>query len=360
MATLSVRDLEFGIDVSKFAAASPAEERGVSRDKVKMLVIDRALGNFKHTQFQSIPDFFEPGDVVIVNTSMTIPARLLAKSQGQMHIIHLAARFSATRFMIERRDEFGEADSQAWEAEEIIDIVQSGASGFTDEQFPGHLKVIRRFHPNSRLWEVESNVDLYQLAQTIGCPIRYSYVKQETKTSDYATIFGRVPGSAEMPSASRPFTKGILRRLAARGVKVVSITLHTSVSSHEVERDLSSHPVLPEWFSVSPQAASVINEAKAGGHRLVAVGTTAVRAVESAVDQSGRVQPKEGWTTRIITPSSPPQVITSLVTGMHDNHSSHLALMYAFISPALLRRAYHQAADAGYLWHEFGDMSLVL
>lgn len=360
MATLSVRDLEFGIDVRKFAATGPAEERGVPRDKVKMLVIDRTLSSFKHTTFQSLPEFLESGDVVIVNTSMTIPARLLAKSQGTMHIIHLAARFSATRFIIERRNAFGEADNQAWEVGEPIDIVRRGIPSFASAQFPGHLKVIRRFHPNSRLWEVESNIDLYELAQTIGSPIRYSYVKQETETSDYATIFGRVPGSAEMPSASRPFTRDILRRLAARGVQVVSITLHTSVSSHEVESDLSSHPVLPEWFSVSPQAASRINRAKAGGRRLVAVGTTAVRAVESTVDQSGQVQPKEGWTTRIITPSSPPQVITSLVTGMHDNHSSHLALMYGFISPALLRRAYHQAADAGYLWHEFGDISLVL
>ncbi|QSO52530.1 S-adenosylmethionine:tRNA ribosyltransferase-isomerase [Alicyclobacillus curvatus] len=360
MATLSIRDLDFGLDVSQFAATGPAEERGVPRDKVKMLVIRRAEGSLAHTKFQSLPDFFEPGDVFVVNTSMTIPARLFATSQGQLHMVHLAARLSANRFIIERRGKNGEADSQAWGVGETVLIVQPEASGMNWQSSPARLKVIRRFHPQSRLWEVESSADLYELAQAIGSPIRYSYLKQETDTSDYETIFGRTPGSAEMPSASRPFTSSVVRRLAAQGVKIASITLHTTVSSHEVESDLSSHPVLPEWFSISPQAATVINDAKAGGHRIVGVGTTAVRAVESAVAANGEVQAMEGWTTRLITPDTPAQIITSLVTGMHDNHTSHLALMYAFISPSLLRHAYHEAAGAGYLWHEFGDISLLL
>ncbi|QQE80572.1 S-adenosylmethionine:tRNA ribosyltransferase-isomerase [Alicyclobacillus sp. SO9] len=354
--SLRVEDLDFGIDVGQYVADRTAEARGLARDSVKMLVVHRSTGRLQDTRFSSLPDFLEAGDVLVVNSSATIPARLAVHSQGQHHFIHLAARLSANRFLIERRGGHGEADARFWPEGTAITVLGGDVNG----RPAASCRVNRRFHPNSRLWEVEADEDLYQLAPSIGSPIRYDYVKQDTTAGDYRTIFARIAGSSEMPSASRPFTKPILRQLARRGVKVASITLHTSVSSHEVETDLSQHPVLPEWYQVSEQSATVINRAKANGNRIIAVGTTAVRAIESSVDASGKVMPQQGWTTHLVTPSTKPKVVTSLVTGMHDNHTSHLALMYAFILPDTLRQAYRVAADHGYLWHEFGDISLIL
>lgn len=369
MESLAAQDLDFGIDVSLLGADGPAEARGITRDEVKMLVIDPTQDQVTDTNFRRLPDFLSPGDVLVVNTSLTIPARLSAESEGESHAIHLAARLSSKRFIIERRGPNGEADSRAWSHGEEIRVVspaeeivheQTDVTPLRNTHTAARLRVVRRFHPNSRLWEVDATTDLYQLALRIGSPVRYSYLKHQTGQSDYETIFARVPGSAEMPSASRPFTKAVLRTLVKGGVKVASVTLHTSVSSHEVEHDLSTHPVLPEWFSVPAQTAAIINHAKSNGHRVIAVGTTAVRAIESAVLANGQVTAKEGWTTHLVTPSTPPKVITSLVTGMHDNQTSHLALMYAFLSRQQLKNAYQFAANMGYLWHEFGDISLIL
>jgi S-adenosylmethionine:tRNA ribosyltransferase-isomerase len=325
------------------------------RDEVRLLVLDKATGLVRHAFFYELPNFLREGDVLVVNTSATIPGRLHARCGREHLFLHLATKLSDTEYIVERRSANGGPDRRAFRPGDVIEIIQPDAPGTVCT-----LRVEAQFHPNSRLWRVRSDADLFQVAQSIGRPIRYNYVPRDYDASQYQTLFARTPGSVEMPSAGRPFTKDVLRNLARKGVKIRWLVLHTGVSSHEVELDLNHHPVLPEWYDIPKATAQAVNEALTEGRRVIAVGTTVVRALESAVQPDGTVAAGSSWTTHLVTPATPPRVITGLVTGMHDSQTSHLALLYAFVRPALLRSAYQEAVQRGYLWHEFGDVSLIL
>ena len=187
-----------------------------------------------------------------------------------------------------------------------------------------------------------------------GAPIRYRYLAETLPLGDYQTIFARVPGSAEMPSAGRPFSRRSLDELRLAGVAVATITLHTGVSSQERhERPYR------EWFEVPAHTAASVNAARLRGGRVVAVGTTVVRALESAVG-GGEVTARSGWTDLIVTPERGVAAVDGLLTGFHEPEASHLDLLRAFAGDALLETAYAHAVDAGYLWHEFGDVHLLL
>lgn len=355
VATFETYDLDLHLTNPPVPATAPPERRGLRRDEVKMLVVDRQTNQLTNTRFFDIAKFLQPGDVLVVNTSATIPGRLEAAHQGQPLKLHLATKLSESEYIVERRTARGGPDRRAFQMGDAIDIYDPVTrTNVTTVHVLGH------FHPNSRLWRVHSPVDLFRVAQDIGSPIRYSYLQNDVDPQAYSTIFARQPGSAEMPSASRPFTYRTLRELGQRGVQVCSLVLHTGVSSHEVEIDLAHHPVLPEWYHIPDMTAKVVNRARKQGRRVVAVGTTVVRALESAIGVDGDVQAKSDWTTHLITPTSPPRVVTGIVTGMHESQTSHLALMYAFLPPAQLRRVYEKAIAWDYLWHEFGDINLIL
>lgn len=349
-------DLDLHLPSPPRAATRPAEFRGVDRDGVRLLVLDSQTGNVQHDTFAGLDRYLRPGDLLVVNTSATVPARLLAVSAAREQLIlHLSTRCSQHEVIAERRTADGGPDARPFAAGARLSIVRPGTGAPFAE-----ARVIEPYHPRSRLWRLRSECDLFAVARTIGSPIRYGYVDGEYGASAYQTVFARTPGSAEMPSAARPFTHRLLRQLAHSGVRFASLILHTGVSSHEVERDLASHPVLPEWYHIPPATAQAVHHARQTGGRVVAVGTTVVRALESAVDLAGTVHAGTAWTRHLVTPETPPRVVDGLVTGLHDTHSSHLALLYAFVPAHHLRRAYAQALDSGYLWHEFGDGCLVL
>lgn len=355
MTAASPLDLHLHLSQVPAPASRPPEYRGLRRDEVRLLVIDKHTGARRHARFYELPDYLAAGDVVVVNTSATIPGRLKARVRGQTLYIHLATKLDAHRYIVERRTAGGGPDRQAFAAHETIDILHP-----LTEQVVATLVVEQRFHPNSRLWEVTCDRDLFALAARVGAPIRYNYVDGHYDTSMYQTVFAHHPGSAEMPSAGRPFTHDVLRNLTLKGIKVRSLVLHTGVSSHEVETDLSQYPVLPEWYSVPEGTAAAVNQATREGRRVIAVGTTVVRALESAADTDGCVAPTFAWTTHLVTPDTPPKVVTGIVTGLHESQTSHLAMMYAFTRPVYLQKAYQDAVERGYLWHEFGDVSLIL
>ncbi len=158
-----------------------------------------------------------------------------------------------------------------------------------------------------------------------------------------------------MPSAGRPFTDALVTRLVARGVGVVPITLHTGFSSQE-----AGEAPQPEWYDVPEATARLVTSTAAAGGRVVAVGTTVTRALESAADADGRVTARRGWTERVVTPADPPRVVDGLVTGWHDPGASHLLLVEAVAGPELTQAAYDAASAERYLWHEFGDAALLL
>jgi S-adenosylmethionine:tRNA ribosyltransferase-isomerase len=193
-----------------------------------------------------------------------------------------------------------------------------------------------------------------------GFPIRYGYVKQSWPSSMYQTVFATEMGSAEMPSAGRPFTPELVTRLVSSGVQIAPIVLHTGVASLE-----DHEPPYEEFYRVSPETAERVNAARRDGHRIVAVGTTVVRALETVSDERGTMAPGEGWTSLVITPDRPLRVVNAMITGLHEPHATHLTMLGRVVEAAgghqrHLERAYREAKVAGYLWHEFGDSHLII
>jgi S-adenosylmethionine:tRNA ribosyltransferase-isomerase len=189
-----------------------------------------------------------------------------------------------------------------------------------------------------------------------GFPIRYSYAADgQWPLSAYQTVFAADPGSAEMPSAARPFTPQLVTALVTRGVAIAPVTLHCGVSSLEAGED-----PYPEWFEVPPATARVVTMTRQAGGRVIAAGTTVVRALESAAQDDAAVSPRAGWTSHVVTPQTGVRVADGLLTGLHEPRSSHLRMLAAFHSGELLERCYDQALAEGYRWHEFGDVHLLL
>jgi len=338
-------------------APRPAELRGEARDGVRMLVA--RPGGLCHARFHDVPGQVEAGDVVVVNDSATVAAQVDARWFGATAptgsidvVLHAATRLDDGTWVVELRSapdaaravldaRGGDVVRTAGPVLRLLDPYPKGASSPT-----GH---------GNRLWRAAADDDLGAHLRREGRPIAYGYLDRRYPLSAYQTVFGHRPGSAEMPSAGRPFTASTVTALVARGVAVVPVTLHTGVSSQE-----AGEGPAPERFVVPASTARLVNAARRGGGRVIAVGTTVTRALESAVDADGLVAARAGWTERVVTPADPPRVVTGLVTGWHDPAASHLLLVEAVAGPELTQRAYAAAVAGGYLWHEFGDSALLL
>ena len=209
----------------------------------------------------------------------------------------------------------------------------------------------------TRLWIATLHVPepLNCYLERYGFPIRYSYVKQGWPSNYYQTVYATEMGSAEMPSAGRAFTAELITRLVARGVQIVPLLLHTGVASLE-----DHEPPYEEFYRVPAETARALNGAHAAGRRVIAVGTTVVRALETVTDSDGVTHPGEGWTRLVITPERGVRAINGLLTGMHEPRATHLMMLEALAGREHLGVAYAAALDEGYLWHEFGDLHLIL
>lgn len=193
-----------------------------------------------------------------------------------------------------------------------------------------------------------------------GEPIRYEYITHPWELDYYQTVYASMPGSVEMPSAGRAFSWELLFKLQRHGIRIAYVQLHTGLSYLP---ELFGHPSPTdnyEQFDVPDETAEAVKQAKEAGGRIVAVGTTVVRALESAALANGKLGALSGWTNLMIDSSVPLRVVDGLITGFHEPEASHLDLLSAFIDPALLHSAYQEAIGQGYLWHEFGDMNLII
>lgn len=329
----------FALPAANEATTAP-ERRGLERDGVRLLVTGRASGAQHDTAFRDLAAYLRRGDLLVVNDSATIPAALVARrGDGASFALHLSSRISAELWLAEPRENTVAPGECAW---------------FDEDGGVTFLAPVDVEHP--RLWyvllDLPCSVDAF-LARN-GAPIRYRYVTDALPLAAYQTIFARVPGSAEMPSAGRPFTTRAVEDVRAAGVELVPITLHTGVSSAERhERPYR------EWFDVSASAAAAVNATRRRGGRVIAVGTTVVRALESAA-AGGEAVAANGWTDLIVTRERGTSVVDALLTGFHEPQASHLDLLRAFAGDALLDSAYTHALAEGYLWHEFGDVHLLL
>jgi S-adenosylmethionine:tRNA ribosyltransferase-isomerase len=188
-----------------------------------------------------------------------------------------------------------------------------------------------------------------------GRPIRYAYVQHGWPISTYQNVYATEPGSAEMPSAGRPFTPEVITRLVANGVGVVPLVLDTGVSSLEMHE-----PPYPEYYRVPTHTAHAVNDTHRQGGRVIAVGTTVVRALETVASPRGRVHSGEGWTETVISRERGVSVVDGMLTGWHEPEASHLDMLEAVAGRDLIERSYAAALAEGYLWHEFGDVHLIL
>jgi S-adenosylmethionine:tRNA ribosyltransferase-isomerase len=327
----------------ELSASAPPEARGLARDEVRLLVASPS--GVYHTVFSSLDEHLRPGDLLVVNTSGTLPAAVDAVRGGRPVVVHFSTALDDGSWVVELRAPGGPLrDGRPGERLEL----PSGAS----------LTLLAPAAPgDTRLWRAEVAVEgpVPGFLAAAGRPIRYGYVPQAWPLADYQTVFAREPGSAEMPSAARPFTTELVTRLVTDGVLFAPLLLHTGVSSPE-----AGEPPQPERFRVPAPTAALVTWVRARGGRVIAVGTTAARALESAATADGAVRPAEGWTNLVLGPGHPARVADGIITGLHAPDASHLLLLQAVTGAEVVQRAYDAAVEERYLWHEFGDVSLLL
>jgi S-adenosylmethionine:tRNA ribosyltransferase-isomerase len=330
-------------------ATEPPEARGITRDAVRMLVARRSDLSVVHAHAHGLPQFLDEGDLVVVNTSGTLAAALDALGEdGTPLVVHLSQRLPASLWLVELRRPNGRA-TEPWFEDPPGTSLRLVGGGF--------IHLATRFETSTRLWV--ATLDLPDPVLTYlavhGRPIRYGYVTRDWPLDTYQNVYAREPGSAEMPSAGRPFTPELITRLVAKGVGVTPLVLHTGVSSLEA----NEHPY-PEWYRVSPSTAERINDARANGGKVIAIGTTVVRALESVVDQRRIVHAGNGWTDVVVTPERGATAVDGLLTGWHEPEASHLQMLEAVAGRDVLDVSYAAASAESYLWHEFGDVNLLL
>ncbi|MFJ5551575.1 S-adenosylmethionine:tRNA ribosyltransferase-isomerase [Streptomyces sp. NPDC093225] len=384
----------------ELSARVPAEQRGpgLGRDAVRLLV-SRGT-EVSHHRFDALPELLRAGDVLVVNTSRTLPAAVDGTLGGDPVVVHFSTRGDDGRWAVELRAPDGAGTTRP----------RPGGPAGAEVRLPAGARLVLEepLVPGAdRLWwarpagtwpgapggsagagaggrgygsgaagaEVQDGgaagaynggtgagvpvTGVPALLDRYGRPIRYRYTERDQPLSAYQTVFALPDadgaGSAEMPSAARPFTAELVARLVSRGVQVAPLVLHTGVASAEAHE-----PPYPERFAVPGATARLVNAARAGGGRVVAVGTTAVRALESAAGPDGVVRPAAGWTDLVVTPERGVRVVDGLLTGLHEPAASHLLMLEAVAGRAAVLRGYTEALHRLYLWHEFGDVHLLL
>ncbi|MEU9377767.1 S-adenosylmethionine:tRNA ribosyltransferase-isomerase [Streptomyces sp. NPDC048255] len=354
------------------SARVPAEQRGpgLGRDAVRLLV-SRGSERVSLHAFRELPRLLRAGDVLVVNTSATLAAAVDGRLGGEDVVVHFSTRGDGEypgaesgegRWAVELRDPVGRGTTGPR---------ANGPAGAVVELPGGHRLLLEEplAAGADRLWWARplgpagpggaARADVPGLLQAYGRPIRYAYTERDQPLSAYRTVFA-VPGadgagSAEMPSAARPFTAELVARLVSGGVQFAPLTLHTGVASQEAHE-----PPYPERYEVPATTAWLVNAARAAGGRVIAVGTTAVRALESAADGAGVVRAAGGWTDLVVTPERGVRVVDGLLTGLHEPGASHLLMLEAVAGRAAVRRGYAEAVARLCLWHEFGDVHLLL
>jgi S-adenosylmethionine:tRNA ribosyltransferase-isomerase len=347
---------------SHLEAAEPPEARGLRRDEVRLLVSRIDTDSIAHSRFSELPQWLAAGDLLVVNTSGTLNAALVARARdGDRFEVHLSTRLPGNLWAIEVRRPGPVASLPYRDARAGTRYDLEGGGRVT---LLSPYPFVDQLDAHSRLWIAALELDepVLPYLQRSGRPIRYSYVNAAWPESMYQTVFATEPGSAEMPSAARPFTPELVTRLVASGIQIAPLLLHTGVASLE-----DHEPPYEEFYRVPVETAERVNAATRAGRRVIAVGTTVVRALETVTDRRGTASAGEGWTGLAVGRDRPLRVVNGIITGFHEPRATHLAMIEqvivaagAGLSSSHLDRAYREAQGAGYLWHEFGDSHLII
>jgi S-adenosylmethionine:tRNA ribosyltransferase-isomerase len=335
-------------------ASEPPEARGLKRDEVRLMLSYTSDNRIIHSRFSQLADFLQAGDVLVINTSGTMNAALNGKrADGSPIELHLSTRLPANLWIIELRQPSAKATEPFFDAKpgETIRL----PDGETATLLTAYHTNLRYAEQKVRLWIAALSIEnILPYLEKHGFPIRYNYVNEAWPGSYYQTIYANEMGSAEMPSAGRAFTAELITRLAAKGVQIAPLILHTGVASFE--KDEAPYE---EYYRVSAETARIVNEARQQGRRIIATGTTSLRALETVTNAEGITHEGEGWTRLIITPEHRIRSVNAMLTGLHEPRASHLAMLESLAGIEHLKLTYEAALSEAYLWHEFGDLHLI-
>ncbi|MCA1065556.1 S-adenosylmethionine:tRNA ribosyltransferase-isomerase [Rossellomorea sp. AcN35-11] len=324
-------------------ASAPIELQGVERDEVKLMVLDRQSGKYEHARFKNLPDYLNKGDVLVLNNSRTLPASLKGRQGNRLLEVRLSRKIS----------------HESWDALVVGDVYQTGEPIYFAGGVQADMMGEGSEKPLVRLEFNRSGGELFDFIYRNGDPVRYEYIQTPWPLEYYQTVYGSVPGSVEMTSAGRAFSWKLIQSLKQKGIEIAFVQLHAGLSYYGDDRwPTPRHH--PEEYHVSSQTADMIRKAKNSGNRVIAVGTTVVRALETVMEEYGRLHPADGVTNLYISRDTPLQLVDGLITGFHEPEASHLDLLTAFISEEKLLKAYQTALMKKYTWHEFGDMNIIL
>lgn len=349
------KGMEFDLP-EELEAGMPPEARGLARDEVRLMVSYRQDNRVQHSRFTQLGNFLRAGDLLVVNTSGTMHAALNAtRADGMPLELHLSTHLPSDLWIVEIRAQAGHTTRKYTENTpgEILRL-EAGAEVVLHTPYRSSRD---DYALSERLWIATLRLPcpLQDYLTRYGFPIRYSYVREQWPLDYYQTVYATEPGSAEMPSAGRAFTPNLITRLVAQGVRIAPLILHTGVASLE-----EHEPPYEEYYRVPPETARLVNAARTTGRRVIAVGTTVVRALETVGEADGTTHPGEGWTTIVVTPERGMRTVDGLLTGLHEPRASHLLMLEALANRQHLKMAYDEALHNGYLWHEFGDLHLIL
>jgi S-adenosylmethionine:tRNA ribosyltransferase-isomerase len=333
------------------------------RDASRMLIVERGAGSWRDSSFAELPGELRGGDCLVVNNTRVFPARLEGRREPTGGRVEL--------LLVRRRQDL---EGEAWEAlarparrlDEGARVTFGGgrlAAEVLSATDDGARRVVR-FHTS------EAGADFASLLEELGRMPLPPYIKREgddlaSRDEDrerYQTVYAAAPGAIAAPTAGLHFTPEVFERMRARGVRVAELTLHVGYGTFAPVRaeDLSSHSVAPESFGLSEEAADALNETRAGGGRVVAVGTTTVRALESSADERGRFGARRGETALTITPGHRFRAVDAMLTNFHLPRSSLLVLVSAFAGRDLVLGAYRHAVRERYRFYSYGDCMLIL
>lgn len=358
---MAVSPVKFDLP-AELNAISPPERRGIRRDHVRCMVLNKETGHITHSRFFELDQFLERGDLLILNSSRTVPAVLRAewrKREGQREELREPGVQQNEWVEIRLANRLNESD---WE---VLLVgrgkeVTLGDSLIFSPLMKAQVIAQSKEKPLITIAFSLSGPPLYEQIYRLGQPIRYEYIEQPWDLDYYQTVYATIPGSVEMPSAGRAFSWELLFKLRNKGVRIAYIQLHAGLSYYLDEE----WPVLPEHnyeaYEIPQETMQAIQDAKCGGDRIIAVGTTVVRCLESAFDERFNMVTQTGWTNLHIGERYPLKIVDGLITGFHEPEASHLDMLSAFMGPDLLRDAYQVAVQHKYLWHEFGDMNLII
>ncbi len=356
---------------AELEASEPPEAHGLARDGVRLMISYRSDNRVVHTRFRELGAYLEAGDLLVINTSGTLNAALPAtRADGTTCELHLSTHLPADLWTVEVRLPVGPTTQPFYDAE-VGEVLQLPASAtatlhvpYAQQRSGDMLSSSKSMSlvpagekSRTRLWIATLQLpdSLQDYLTRYGFPIRYSYIRRQWPISYYQTVYATEPGSAEMPSAGRAFTPELITRLVAHSVQIAPLILHTGVASLE-----DHEPPYEEFYRVPLETARLVNTAHKAGKRVIAVGTTVVRALETITDVEGIAHPGEGWTGLVVTPQRGIRAVNAMLTGLHEPYASHLAMLEALCGLEHLKITYQEALRQGYLWHEFGDLHLIL